>query len=394
MAVVVPLPSSGGAVPATDADQPPTVAAVTPHPDPRAELAPSYRVARDRFLAAAHSRGATLEKSVLPVHEGLEGEELAVDVARLGPDDAPDVVVVVSGTHGVEGYCGSALQTWWLERGAPGRPPGVAVELVHALNPFGMSWVRRTNEDGVDLNRNVIDWSAPPPANPGYDEIADLLVPPDWSEATRARTDSVLLELLTERGLESFQQTISGGQYDHPGGVFHGGRGPAWSNEWLRSWFGRALTGYARAVILDLHTGLGPWGVGELITSEPLDSPAHQRAGRWWGPVTSMVDGDGVSAVLTGDWLVAAPGWLPDSEVTGVALEFGVLDPVSTLQALRADAWLHAHGDPRSAEGDRIRAQVRAAFADDDPSWIATVARRFDEVLAASFTAVGAEVVT
>ena len=91
--------------------------------------------------------------------------------------------MVVSGTHGVEGYCGSALQSRWLESCVADRPHEFAVVCLHGLNPYGFSWVRRTNEDNVDLNRNFIDWDRPPPANPGYDEIADLLVPREWTDA-------------------------------------------------------------------------------------------------------------------------------------------------------------------------------------------------------------------
>ena len=77
-------------------------------------LAATYEQARDRFLAEARECGATVDSYLHP-RAGLDGEELAIDVARLGPDDATDVVLVVSGTHGVEGFCGSALQSRWLE---------------------------------------------------------------------------------------------------------------------------------------------------------------------------------------------------------------------------------------------------------------------------------------
>jgi hypothetical protein len=99
-------------------------------------LAPSYALARADFLAAAASAGARIEHHRHP-ERGIDGEELAVDVAELGPVDAPDVVLVVSATHGVEGYCGSALQTGWLEERSTERPASVRLVLVHALNPFG-----------------------------------------------------------------------------------------------------------------------------------------------------------------------------------------------------------------------------------------------------------------
>lgn len=347
-------------------------------------LAPTYGVARQGFLELATDAGATVD-SFLHTLTGLEGEPLAVDVAQLGPDDATDVVVVVSGTHGVEGYCGSALQSRWLDVCAADRPHELAVVLVHALNPYGFSWVRRTNEDNVDLNRNFIDWSRPAPADAGYDELADVIVPASWDEAERARTDGVLLELVAEQGLEAVQQTISGGQYTQPDGVFYGGRGPVWSHEWLRAWGEQRLADARRVAVLDLHTGLGPWGHGELISSEEPGSAAHERSLSWWGSVTSMHGGDSVSARLTGDWLEAVPRYCPQAEVTAAALEFGTVDPISVLQALRADAWLHAHGDPTAAAAAEVRAQVRAAFADDDPAWLDAVWARFLQVIEQTF---------
>ncbi|MEJ0064575.1 MAG: DUF2817 domain-containing protein [Caulobacteraceae bacterium] len=45
--------------------------------------------------------------------------------------------------------------------------------MIHAINPYGFAWLRRVTEENIDLNRNWIDFSQPPPANPGYDELAD-----------------------------------------------------------------------------------------------------------------------------------------------------------------------------------------------------------------------------
>jgi hypothetical protein len=97
-----------------------------------------------------------------------------------------------------------------------------------------------------------------------------------------------------------------------------------------------------------------------------------------------MVDGESVSAQLSGDWLGSLERLLPAVEVTAVALEFGTVDVVSVLQALRADAVLHAHGDPLGVDARAVRSQVRAAFADDDPAWFEAVASRFDEVVVAA----------
>ena len=346
-------------------------------------LTATYQESRRRFLDACATAGAEVTSFAHPL-AGLEGEPLAVDVASLGADDAPSVLVVVSGTHGVEGFTGSALQHRWLVSGAEQRPDDVRVVLLHAFNPHGFSWVRRVNEDNVDLNRNFIDWTEPPPANEDYGGIAHLLVPDAWDDDIQQSTTLSLLTYAEEVGLDRLQEVVSGGQYTHPTGVFYGGAGPVWSHRWLVEHLGEIVSTATRVAIVDLHTGLGPWGHGELISHEGRGAPGYERGTAWWGDVRSMLDGESVSANLSGDWLGAVERLLPEAEVTAVALEFGTVDTISVLQSLRADAVLHASGDATGPGSGAVRAQVRAAFADDDPAWFDAVAARFDEVVAAA----------
>ena len=338
----------------------------------------TYAIARRRFLNAAWATEAEVASFPHPVC-GREGEELAIDVAVLGAPNATDVLLIVSGTHGVEGYAGSALQSWWLDECSNRRPEDLRVVLLHALNPVGFSWVRRVNEDNVDVNRNFIDW-ADVPRNTGYGDIADLLVPSSWDDETQQMTTAALMEVAGEAGLGRFQEIVSGGQYDHPTGIFYGGSGPVWSNRWMQEHLAEIVGGAQRLGVVDLHTGLGPWSHGELISHHAKDDPGYQRGTDWWGEVRSMHDGESVSAALSGDWLGALDGLLPDAEVTSAALEFGTVDPFSVLQSLRADAWLHAYGDPTGDEAAAIRAQVRASFADDAPAWLEALIERFSAV--------------
>lgn len=353
--------------------------------DPWAVIPPlstSYADARAAFLEAAATVNARLTSVPHPL-TGLEGEELFVDIAEVGPATGSNVVIVVSGTHGVEGYLGSALQRHHLETLDPDRSSGPTLIFVHALNPYGFSWVRRVNEDNVDLNRNFIDWAGPRPENPSYGDYADVLVPASWSEDEQQRTLTALLGALEEHGLEQFQQIVSGGQFDHPDGIFYGGTEPTWSNRWLSDFLVERLAGVERAAIIDLHTGLGPWGHGELISSDTPGSTAYERQGEWWNDVTSMVEDASVSAQLSGDWLGAVAALVPDTELTGIAIEYGTVDPVTVMQSLRADAVLHASGDPAAPEAKAIRDQVRQAFLDDDPAWLQTCWPRYRSVVTA-----------
>jgi len=189
----------------------------------------SYAEARGKFLAAAEGAGRHVESHIHPMR-GRDDEALAMDVVRDGPPDAARVLLISSACHGVEGFCGSGVQVALLRDAdwrAHCRDAGVAVLYVHALNPYGFSWWRRGTHENVDLNRNFRDFSHPLPANPGYDEIAALLVPPTWppSDAVKARVQ----QFIAERGMPALQAAVSGGQHEHPEGLYFAGRNPTWS---------------------------------------------------------------------------------------------------------------------------------------------------------------------
>ena len=342
----------------------------------------SYTEGAARFRAAADVQGAALERHEHGPH-GPDGDALAIDVALLGSTAADTVLVVMSGTHGVEGFAGSACQVHWLESGGveAATDAGLGVLLVHALNPYGFAWVRRVNEDNVDLNRNCVDFSAALPENPGYDELADALVPERWDQETQDVTTARVLDYASRHGFPALQAAISGGQYRHPAGLFFGGAKPSWSREILHEVVDTHLGRRSRVAVIDLHTGLGPFGVGELLGPRPM-TPTWERARSWYGELTTPGEAESVSAAVSGDVLDGIERQLPDDvEYTPAAIEWGTVDVVEVLQALRGDAWLHAHGDPNGSDAAPIKAALRAAFAPDDPEWARLVGVRFEEVV-------------
>src|SRR5579862_4868516 len=145
----------------------------------------SYSEARTRFLEAATQNDAAISSYKYP-SVGPDGEQLYVDVARIGPLQPELAIVVVSGTHGVEGFCGSACQTAWLAGSGHGETgETTSVYLVHALNPYGFAWLRRVTHENVDLNRNFIDFHRDRlPNNAEYSILSHILNPTDLTETT------------------------------------------------------------------------------------------------------------------------------------------------------------------------------------------------------------------
>lgn len=334
----------------------------------------SYREARQKFLQAAAAAGLAVEGKPHP-QPGLEGEPLALDVARAGPPDAAQVLVLSSGCHGVEGYCGSGIQVALLgdrafrERAAAA---GVALLFVHALNPHGFSWKRRTTHENVDLNRNFHDFSRPLPQNTAYRELHPLLVPEQWPPPPGNL--QAIQAYVAQHGEKGYQAALSGGQYEFADGLFYGGRAPTWSNlavrEVLRAHGRRA----ARLAWIDIHTGLGPSGVGERIYAGRDDAASVARARAWWDgggrtPVTSIYDGSSTSALLTGMMFFSAYEECPQAEYTGIAMEYGTVPMVESFGALRGEQWLNRHPQAPQELAEAIRAQVFHAFYTDTDAW-------------------------
>jgi hypothetical protein len=330
----------------------------------------NYVEAREKFLRAAGDARAELSRFALE-QRGPDGTELSTDIAWLGPRDAKRVIVTISATHGVEGFFGSATQIEWLRRGeAALLPQGVAALHIHAINPYGFAWLRRTNESNVDINRNWMDFGKPLPPNPLYDELADDLCPSDWSPESQAQTGARMAAWIERHGPRIYQQAVSGGQWTHPGGLFYGGTEPCWSRRVLEGLIGSHLGKAARICVLDFHTGLGPYGYAEPIIGRRREDPGFLRTRAWIGAAAKSLYGDGSSsAEVTGDTMSALPHLMPHALVDVVALECGIRPINEVALALRADAWLHGHGDPLSAEAKPIKAMVRAAFHSDEPIW-------------------------
>ena len=346
-------------------------------------FAQSYAEARQKFLAAAQAAGLSVRSHVHP-RRGRDGEALAMDVALQGTPDAEALLVLSSACHGVEGFCGSGAQVALLadpEFAAAARAAAAAVLYVHALNPYGFSWWRRTTHENVDLNRNFHDFAAPLPANVAYDEIAHWLVPEQWPPGSAA--DDAMKRYIAEHGEKSYQSVVSGGQHGHPDGLFFGGREPTWSNLTLRAVLREHGRRCARLGWIDFHTGLGPSGVGERIFACRDDSAAYERARRWWGTgITSIYDGSSTSAFLTGLMWMAAYDECPQAQYTGIALEYGTLPMLEVTNALRADQWLENHPETGAVQRQAIKRLVRDAFYTDTDDWKqAVVAQARDAAL-------------
>jgi hypothetical protein len=333
-------------------------------------FAPDYYAARNRFRAAAAGAGACLSSVIHPGATGPRGRDLSMDLAVLG--EGPDTLVVISGTHGPEGYPGSAIQSGLFECGeaAAIAATGVRVAMIHAHNPYGFAWDTRFNEDNIDLNRNYLaDWSDLPD-NPGYRALADHAAPCDRSPEAMQAAQAAIFAYAAEHGFPAMQAALTQGQYSHPQGVYFGGAGPSWSHRTIETLYRTATEGARRIVSIDVHTGLGPFGHGELIFQHEPGSALHTRVmATWDGEPCTTKDGSSVSADLVGTLDTALERFAPGAEVIAVAIEYGTVDPIEVFSATQASSWLHVFGDRDGPEAAPIRQAMRDAFYPQSAEW-------------------------
>ncbi|MDB6143087.1 MAG: hypothetical protein JWP80_2131 [Pseudomonas sp.] len=340
----------------------------------------TYRAQREQFLAAASAAGAILTEYPHPL-AGPFGESLSTDVAVLGDPGAKRVLVALSGTHGVEGFYGSDCQSRWLRAFDKRQlPADTAVVMIHLINPWGTAWLRRVNEDNIDLNRNHLNFDLPLPNNEAYAALHAIYASTDLQGPEREQADALLDEQLKARGWPTVMSVVEGGQHSHPDGLFYGGLAPSWSNRTLHAIIQAHLSHAKVAMCFDLHTGAGDYGHPMLLTIAQRTYPALEDAQAVYGPwLFTLITGaqtlsdTGIAATATGYTSQALIDALPGVHLMPFVIECGTYPGEAVHRHLRDDHWLHLHGNPSDAVGRQIKLGLLEQFYPADNDWQETV---------------------
>jgi hypothetical protein len=340
--------------------------AVTP-PLSTALFPATYVEARKRFITAARAAGGSLHS--LPIAaRGPNDEMLSIDIAVLGDERPSQAVVHCSGLHGVEGFAGSAIQLALLAQ-APEIAAGRALVLVHALNPYGMAWLRRVNERNVDLNRNFgVECAHLPATSDGYRRVERLLNPPTPPEkdAFRLKAAAVVLR----HGLGPMTAAVARGQYEYPLGLFYGGSTAEEGVSAYTAWLRATLSGVSRGLAIDVHTGLGA-RARESLFLKPGSAPLSEVA----GALARRVSFDGGDRDVGygvhgghGSAFSRLTGSFDARERFGfVTQEFGTYPSLRVLHALREENRWHHYGDRALAH--ETKRDLLEMFAPAAPAW-------------------------
>lgn len=203
----------------------------------------------------------------LSSHAIDEADGLFIDTIYIpATEKQTNLIVLTTGVHGIEGYIGSVmLDVFWQEiYPTEVDKDNTGVLVVANVNPYGMKYHRRYNENNVDLNRNfILDWNSfDMTVNKDYPKVDAFLGPQKtmgnalWHEASFY--GSLVVEVVQD-GADVISNALLGGQYEYPEGVYYGGNGDEESTTYLKNVFKQTLESeYENVVHIDIHSGYGP----------------------------------------------------------------------------------------------------------------------------------------
>ena len=301
----------------------------------------SYREARKKFLDSIEElkeKGFEISQDELPLNlKGPEDEDLIIDFAVVGPLESENLLLYSSGIHGVEGYAGSAIQLSVLNQLKNKSPfSDYCIVFIHIINPYGMAWNRRVNENNVDLNRNFLTRHEGEPE--GYKLIDSFINP----QSIPNKFDPFFLvqgiRLLLKYGFTNVKQWFAQGQYTRAQSLQFGGDKVQKGTELLLNWLEKNLKNIKKAIGIDLHTGLGPSGYDTILVPDDISSSDYKILQKLFGDHVAALDPNkSVGYKITGDIHSGIVKQFSSIEWLCVTQEFGTFNPTKVFKNLRAE---------------------------------------------------------
>jgi hypothetical protein len=329
-----------------------------------------------------------------PQATGPGGEPVTLEVGWIGPHSASSVLVSLSGTHGLEAHAGAAAQLGFAHRlAAGGLPDDVAVLFLHGFNGFGWEHGSRSNESNVDLNRNMVDFAAPLPANPLYGSVVhELFAPRSLSADPVAQMHEHIETLCQRHGRDAVFDAINRGQYSHADGVYYGGRQREWSGATLQHILETYLPSAKRVACIDWHTGMGDFGDTFFICFHNRALPKFRRACDWWGEAKLLDESgfaDAPRPAYSGIVMNSIEQTLErrGCETIGAVIEFGTYDPDRVETGILIDRAMRFGGATvPPARAASLREQMLETFNPDSRAWRDSVAAKSSAIYESALT--------
>ncbi len=321
----------------------------------------SYYEARQRFIEAVNTIGGKHES----IPTGVE--DMSIDLGFIGNLSAKKLFIHTSGIHGVEGYPGSAIQLALLNQ--PNfNLENICILFVHVVNPYGMCYNRRWNEDNIDLNRNFHDETPNVKPHPLYPKIDSFLNPKNESKVKTFWLPAI--KNLSLYGFSTLQQIIAQGQFHNAKGLFYGGQQLAEGSKLLMAKIRHHFPHIKVCMGLDVHTGLGKFNTNTLFLEGLFSVDMHKLLqSELDARIVHVQKGHKQSFEIKGGYIEYLKKIFGNSiHFSMLTQEFGTKPPIQVLKALRKENFYH-HYMPKSKQYMQAQKQLIETFCPSDLVW-------------------------
>ncbi|GAU77445.1 M14 family metallopeptidase [Fusibacter sp. 3D3] len=231
----------------------------------------SYEAAKETFKCVI---GVAREHYKICEHHSEsynENKMLTTETVYICDSDQPDkLLIITAGMHGVEGFVGSEMINRVITKHYKTiNASKTALLVVNFINPWGMKYFRRVNQENIDLNRNFLqDHNV---VNPYLNQV-DPLINASWHGKWRGlsliKYYFTLFKCIIDNGILNTNQAIFSGQYECPHQIYFGGLKPTLEHQNVLNMITQFSKDSVKQVIhFDLHTGYGPRSELSLINS-------------------------------------------------------------------------------------------------------------------------------
>ncbi len=322
----------------------------------------------------------------------MKGEDLSIDIGCFGNVKNPKHLIIhSSGVHGVDGFHGSAIQIDLIHNEIPKLDlKDTCIMFIHCVNPYGMSWYRRWNENNVDLNRNFFYKTKEDEyKNRGTPEVYkawpfDDILNPHCIYVNHGFTTLwcciLALLLVWQYGKKKVKQAIVQGQNEYPKGLFFGGteleNGPKQLLDWLHDNFSKKS--YESLYHIDVHSGLGKWAEDILLCGVKDDTELIKTYGK--DRIMNKFDKSNDSKEgyrLKGSIGQPIEKMLKAKKTISFCQEFGTYDNLTVLQALRYEnSMWNEFGERIGKKHEAKVGLLKTFYPRDDKDWKEKVLKR------------------
>lgn len=314
-----------------------------------------------------------------------EGDGLYIDKFFLPASvETTNLIVLTTGVHGMEGYIGSVMLDVFFDEIYPTlNTNNTGILIVANVNPYGMKYMRRYNENNVDLNRNFIeDWdSFDRSCNKEYPKVEFFLQPTGKMGNAFWHEVSFFLSLAKEAiftGADTISDALLTGQYEYPTGVYYGGNGDEKSTTYLKGVFSECLDGsYENIIHVDIHSGYGPrynMVIFNSVQDPTTEAEAREMFGYDYIIATDSEDFYETFGDTTDYFYRLARAKGSDKELYSTCFEFGTIgdsfiDSIFSLKYTVDENRQHWYPTTNSITSEMVRENYYELFYPTETEW-------------------------